>query len=161
MVDRLGEGIVQLAKKVFRSSWFAPLAIGLALGGNRLWMNIRPDDPLPSGFAQYSAAEFQAAQAAGGPIMVDVYASWCSTCKAQHGALEHLLEDPRYAAIKGFRVDFEGDEEWVRAHRVHVQSTIILFDGAREVNRSAGNTSEAGIRRQVDHALAAIQGYAP
>jgi len=147
---------VRLAKKLSQSVSFAPLLIGVALGGNLLWMNIRPDDPLPAGFVQYTPAAFEAAQAAGGPIMVDVYASWCTSCKAQHAVLESLLDDPRYAGIKGFRVDFEGDAEWVRAYRVSVQSTIIMFDGRTELNRSAGNTREAGIRGQVDAALATI-----
>lgn len=106
--------LVNLRKKLSGSLSFAPLLIGLALGGNLLWMNVRSDDPLPAGFVQYTPAAFAAAQAAGGPIMVDVYASWCTTCKAQHAVLKDLLDDPRYAGIKGFRVDFEGDEEWVR-----------------------------------------------
>jgi thiol-disulfide isomerase/thioredoxin len=153
--------LVKLWKKFTGSLSFAPLLIGLALGGNLLWMNVRSDDPLPAGFVQYTPEGFAAAQAAGGPIMVDVYASWCTTCKAQHAVLEDLLDDPRYAGIQGFRVDFEGDEEWVRAHRVYVQSTIIMFNGFEELNRSAGSTRKAAIHGQVDAALAAIPGYAP
>lgn len=153
--------LVKLWQKLSGSVSFAPLLIGLALGGNLLWMNVRSDDPLPAGFVQYTPQGFAAAQAAGGPIMVDVYASWCSTCKAQQAVLNDLLDDPRYAGITGFRVDFEGDEEWVRAHRVYVQSTIIMFNGFEELNRSAGSTRGATIRGQVDAALAAIPGYAP
>ena len=153
--------LVNLWKKLSGSLSFAPLLIGVALGGNLLWMNVRSDDPLPAGFAQYTPEAFAAAQTAGGPIMVDVYASWCTTCKAQHAVLMDLFDDPRYAGIKGFRVDFEGDEEWVRAHRVYVQSTIIMFNGFQELNRSAGSTRGAAIRGQVDAALAAMSGYAP
>ncbi len=152
---------MKLWQKLSGSVSFAPMLIGLALGGNLLWMNIRPDDPLPAGFEQYTPEGFATAQAAGGPIMVDVYASWCTTCKAQHAVLKDLLDDPRYAGIQGFRVDFEGDAEWVRAHRVAVQSTIIMFDGFEELNRSAGSTRGAAIRGQVDAALAAMPGYAP
>ncbi len=152
---------MKLWKNLTGSVSFAPLLIGLALGGNLLWMNIRSDDPLPAGFVQYTPAGFAAAQAAGGLIMVDVYASWCTTCKAQHAVLKDLLDDQRYAGIKGFRVDFEGDEEWVRAHRVVVQSTIIMYHGFEELNRSAGSTRRAAIRGQVDAALAAMPGYAP
>lgn len=143
-------------KKLVHSSTFIPLLIGAALGGRLLWMNIRSDDPLPYGFEQYTPGAFAAAQAAGGPIMVDVYASWCPTCKAQQTVLKDLLHEPRYAGIKGFRVDFDDDTEWDQAHRVAVQSTIIMFDGYRELNRSAGSTRSAAIHRQVDAALAAI-----
>ena len=34
-------------------------------------------------FNPYSADEFQAAQAAGEPVLIDIHADWCSTCQAQ------------------------------------------------------------------------------
>lgn len=125
-----------------------------AVGGNRLWMNIRPDDPLPPGFVQYSPAALQAAFASGEPVLVDVYASWCPTCAAQHKVLSKIFQDPRYQGVKGVRVDFEGDPDFVRPHNVYTQSTMIMFRDGREVSRTIGLTSEASIRRQLDAALA-------
>ena len=117
-------------------------------------MNIRDDDPMPYNVQQYSAAAFQDEQDAGHIIMVDVYASWCSTCLSQHKVLENLLQNPSYSEVKGFRVDFEGDLDFVRAHRVNAQSTIIMFNGSREISRTVGVTNDDGINAQVNSALA-------
>ena len=38
----------------------------------------------------FTDAGFKAAQAAGKPIVVDVFAPWCPTCKAQHQGLDDL-----------------------------------------------------------------------
>ncbi len=116
-------------------------------------MNIRPDDPLPAGFEKYTPDAFAAAQTSGATIIVDVYASWCPTCMAQHKVLDTLLQVPRYSEIKGFRVDYEGDRDFVRSHQVRVQSTIIMFRGEEEVSRSSGLTAAGPIHSQVDHAL--------
>lgn len=138
--------------------WLMTLALlgGIALlVAEPLWMNVRPPDPLPAGFEAYSAAALRSAQRAGQPVLVDVYASWCSTCKAQQTVLSDLLEDPRYASIRAFRVDFDSDREFLRTHGVRSQSTLILFEGEREISRSVGQTDERLIRKQVETALEA------
>src|SRR4051794_18915025 len=38
----------------------------------------------------FSAAAFKAAQAAGNPILVEIHADWCPTCKAQVPILDKL-----------------------------------------------------------------------
>ena len=38
----------------------------------------------------YTPKAFDAAQAAGKPILVEVHAPWCPTCKAQQSVLEIL-----------------------------------------------------------------------
>ena len=143
-------------KKITGSALTLPLVVLAAVGGNRLWMNIRPHDPLPARFEEYSPEAFQAAQAAGRTIMVDVYAVWCPTCKAQHKTLRNLLDDPRYQSIVGFRVDFDVHRDFLRAHQVRGQSTILMFHGDQELSRSMGVTSEGMIRAQVDAALAQV-----
>lgn len=120
-----------------------------------IWMNVRPPDPLPAGFEAYSADAFRSAQRAGHAVLVDVYASWCPTCKAQQQLLSNLLEDPEYASIEAFRVDFDSDREFLRTHGVRSQSTLILFEGEQEVSRSVGQTDVRLIRQQVEMALVA------
>ncbi len=38
----------------------------------------------------FSAEAFKAAQASGGPILVEIHADWCPTCKAQQPILDKL-----------------------------------------------------------------------
>lgn len=118
-----------------------------------IWMNLRSPDPMPAGFVAYSAEGFRAAQQAGRPILVDVYASWCSTCRSQQAALSSLLEDPRYASVEAFRVDFDSDREFLKTFGVRSQSTIVVFAGAQELSRSVGVTDENTIEEQLEAAL--------
>jgi len=139
-------------KKLFSGSALL-LIIAAVLFGRLAYMNIRAADPMPYGFQQYEAAAFQKAQEDGGIIMVDVYASWCPTCLSQHKTLETLLENPEYEGVRGFRVDFEGDLDFVKAHRVNAQSTIIMYDGTQEISRTIGVTNAEGIHAQVTQAV--------
>ena len=140
-------------KKLFSGSAIL-LIISAVLFGRLAYMNIRSDDPMPYGFSQYEEAAFLEAQASGATILVDVYASWCPTCLSQHKVLEGLLQDPSYTNVIGFRVDYEGDPDFVRQHKVPAQSTIIMFNGEDEISRTVGVTSDSGIRAQVNDAVA-------
>lgn len=139
-------------KKLFSGSALL-LIIAAILFGRLAYMNIRSDDPMPYGFTQYDQAAFAEAQASGATILVDVYASWCPTCLSQHKVLEDLLKDPSYGNIVGFRVDYEGDPEFVGQYRVQAQSTIIMFNGEQEISRTIGVTSEKAINAQVTDAV--------
>lgn len=88
----------------------------------------------------YDAAAFKAAQDAGKPILVDVFAPWCPTCKAQMKVLETLKSKPDYAALTVFQVDFDTQTDALKALKVNQQSTLIAFKGATETARSAGAT---------------------
>lgn len=137
----------------FASAFVIPLAMTL-LFGNFIWLNVRPDDPLPSGFERYSPEAFRAAQRAGQTILVDVYAVWCTTCRSQQLALEGVMNDEPPDSWAAFRVDFDSDRDFLRAHGVQMQSTFIVFDGKREISRSVGLTRRAEIRGQLRSALA-------
>lgn len=146
-----------LGRRIWTFFTESPLAVALVVvigvGGPRLYMNVRPDDPLPAGFVQYSADALAAAQARGDTLLVDVYASWCPTCKVQHRTLATLLQDPGYAGVHGVRVDFDRDRDFVDRYRTPTQSMILIFFGDREVSRTAGLTWEEPIRAQLDQAL--------
>ena len=58
----------------------------------------------------YTSQAFAAAQKAGDPILVEITASWCPTCKAQKPILSKLESDPKFKDLKVFDVDFEFSE---------------------------------------------------
>src|SRR6202040_417486 len=55
----------------------------------------------------FSADAFKAAQTSGSPILVEIHADWCPTCKAQGPILDKLTADPKFRDLKVFRVDFD------------------------------------------------------
>ena len=90
--------------------------------------------------SDYTAAAFDAAQKAGKPILVEIHATWCPTCKAQTPILARLEADPKYAALQVFHVDFDSQKEAVRRFGARMQSTLIVFKGEPETGRSVGDT---------------------
>ncbi|ALV78862.1 thioredoxin family protein [Pseudomonas aeruginosa] len=93
----------------------------------------------------FSQTEFDRLTQADQPVVVDVSATWCPTCKAQKPILEKLMKQPAYKDVTVLTVDFDSEKSIVRAFKVSMQSTLVGFKGAQEVARSVGDTTEAGI----------------
>ncbi|MCZ8313619.1 thioredoxin family protein [Phreatobacter sp.] len=94
---------------------------------------------------RFTQAAFDAAQAAGKPILVEVTAPWCPTCRAQQPILQKLTAEPRFRDLIFLSVDFDSQKDVVRALNVRSQSTLVVFKGRAEVGRSAGDTNAESI----------------
>lgn len=105
------------------------------------------------GAVPFSAEAFKAAQAAGSPILVEIHADWCPTCKAQTPILEKLTADPKFKDLKVFRVDFDAMKAAVKDFKAQSQSTLIVFKGPAERGRSVGDTKQASIAALLDKSL--------
>ena len=103
--------------------------------------------------AAYSDAAFKAAQAAGQPILIEIHAGWCPTCKAQKPIIDKLAAEPKFKDLKIFRVDFDDMKPAVKAFGAQMQSTLIAFKGTAETGRSVGDTKEASIAALLDKSL--------
>lgn len=101
----------------------------------------------------FSPQAFEAAQAAGKPILVEIHAPWCPTCKAQQPILEKLEKDAKFDALQVFHVDFDSQKDAVRDFHATTQSTLIVFKGKSETGRSVGDTGAASIAALLDKAL--------
>jgi thioredoxin 1 len=101
----------------------------------------------------FSEEAFKAAQASNSPILVEIHADWCPTCKAQGPILDKLTADPRFRNLKIFRVDFDAMMPVVKQFGAQMQSTLIVFKGAAEQGRSVGDTKEASIAALLDKSL--------
>lgn len=88
---------------------------------------------------------FDAAQAAGLPILVHVTASWCPVCKAQKPIVEDLGKAPDFASLVIFDVDFDTQTDALRLFNAQSQSTLIAFHGMAETGRSVGDTDPDAI----------------
>lgn len=97
---------------------------------------------------------FEAARQSGDPVLVVVYADWCPTCRRQDKVLGELLRRPEYTPIRTFRVDFDMQDDALKALRVTRQSTLILYRGGREIARSTGETRPAALEQFLAKAVA-------
>jgi thiol-disulfide isomerase/thioredoxin len=93
----------------------------------------------------FDAGAFEAAQAAGKPILIDVSAPWCPTCKAQAPILSKLMSNPRFKGVIAFNVDYDSQKDVLRKFNVQRQSTLIVFKGKQEAGRSVADTTPASI----------------
>jgi thioredoxin 1 len=103
--------------------------------------------------APFSMDAFKAAQASGSPILVEIHADWCPTCKAQNPILDKLTSAAKFKDLKIFRVDFDAQKPAVKEFGAQMQSTLIVFKGTAEQGRSVGDTKEASIEALLNKSL--------
>jgi thioredoxin len=101
----------------------------------------------------FDARAFEAAQAAGQPILIEVSAPWCPICKAQKPILANLAAKAKFKDVVHFDIDFDSQKDLLRTFKVQKQSTLIAFKGKQETARSTGDTNATSIERLLDKAL--------
>lgn len=115
--------------------------IAIILWGNLLYMNVRSADPILPGWEEYDADRFETLMARGETLLVEVYASWCPTCLAQHRSFETLIEEGRQPNIRAIRVDFDRDTDFRATNNLNYTGILILYRDGREITRVSGLTS--------------------
>jgi thiol-disulfide isomerase/thioredoxin len=103
--------------------------------------------------APFESAAFDAAVAAGGPVLIDVFAPWCTTCRAQSAVLEALFEKPQFAGFQVFVIDYDSQKDLMRSFGVQQRSTLIAFSLGGEVGRVVGDTSTSAIEALLAKAI--------
>lgn len=98
----------------------------------------------------FTQTAFDEAQKAGRPILVEITASWCPTCKAQKKIMNELLKAPDLDKLMIFEVDFDSQKDVVRAFGATMQSTLIAFKGTQEIARSVGDTNTDSIKQLLE-----------
>jgi thiol:disulfide interchange protein len=93
------------------------------------------------------------AQAQGRPILIDVYADWCSVCKVQHKHLSELTRNPAYKNLIVLRLNYDTQKAERRKLKVPRQSTLIAFNGRNERGRLVASTDREVISRLVRSTL--------
>ena len=93
------------------------------------------------------------ANSEGKPILVDIFAAWCPTCRAQKPILEKITAEPRFKDLVVLVVDFDSQKADVRALKAQSQSTLIVYKGPTELGRSAGDTNPNTIAALLSIAL--------
>ena len=93
----------------------------------------------------YSDGAFAAAQKAGKPILIDITAPWCPVCAKQHPILADLYTQPEFKDLQVFNVDFDTSKPLLHTLGVQMQSTMIVYHGAKEEGRATGVTAVPAI----------------
>lgn len=101
----------------------------------------------------YSQPVFDKLIEDGKPVLVEVHADWCSTCRAQAKVTDALLRVKPYRGIRVLKVDFDEQQDVLKALRVSKQSTLVVFKGGKEVGRSLGDTTPEGIENLLKKAI--------
>ncbi len=101
----------------------------------------------------YTPAAFAAAQNAGSPILVDIHADWCPTCRKQAPTIDALSRDAAYGKVVILKIDFDTQAADWKALGAQKQSTLIVFKGKQETGRGVGTTDPQAIRTLVASAL--------
>ena len=120
-----------------RSTVFAVLLAGLA--------PLLPAAARAATVAPFTEAAFSAAEVQGGPILVDIFATWCPVCAAQKPIIEHLTQAPAFHDLLILRVNFDTQKPVVHAMGARMQSTLIAFHGKTLEGVSVGDTDPASI----------------
>lgn len=101
----------------------------------------------------FSEARFEASQKAGEPILVEIHASWCPTCKAQEPIISKLTDQRKFKKLTIYRVDFDSQKDAVKRLGARTQSTLIMFKGKAEIGRSVGDTDPESIEALLSNAM--------
>ena len=106
-----------------------------------------------AGEQAYDKAAFDKAMAEGRPVIVDFFADWCPTCKAQKPHVQSLIGDPKMKHVTLFVADYDREKDLKRALRVTQQATFVVFKGGKEVGRSTGQTKKEDLAALFARAL--------
>ncbi len=98
-----------------------------------------------AGGQPFDQATFDTLQKQGKPMLVQTYADWCGTCKRQDPIISDLLNTPKLQQVTRLRIDFDQQKDVLKALKVSMQGTLIVFKGGKEVGRSTGDASKDGI----------------
>lgn len=103
--------------------------------------------------AAYDQARFDALQKEGKPVLVVVHADWCPICKAQGPLLTELLASPELKSLNVLSIDFDKQKNALHNVKATMQSTLIVYKGGKEVDRSTGETRKEQIAALLRKAL--------
>ncbi len=97
----------------------------------------------------FNQQDFDKLTQEGKPVVLNISATWCPTCKAQKPILDGLMKQPAYKNVTLMTIDFDSEKPTLKTFKVNTQSTLIAFKGDKEVVRSVGDTTSSGLESLV------------
>jgi len=93
----------------------------------------------------FNQKDFDKLSHEGKPVVLDISATWCPTCKEQKPIIDGLMKQPAYKDVTLMTIDFDTAKPTVKKFKVTMQSTLVAFKGDKEVGRSVGDTTPEGL----------------
>jgi len=94
----------------------------------------------------YSQERLEALQADGHPVLVEVFAEWCSTCQRQSPIIARLLQEETFADYAALKLDWDDHRDEARALGAPRQSTLFVYRDGEQVAMSVAETNEDRLR---------------
>ncbi len=101
-------------------------------------------------FEPFTETRFKALQAENKPVLIDISAKWCSTCKSQGLVLDSYQRQNPNSGITALKVDFDSQKKWVTYFKAPRQSTFVAFKGKEQVDFSVAETRPSEIFKILD-----------
>lgn len=104
-------------------------------------------------FEPWSAERVAELRASGQPFLIDVFATWCGTCKRQGEIIEPILAEAAFADLPALRIDWDTARDQARQLGAPRQSTLILLRGDERIALSVADTDPTRLRDFLQQAL--------
>ena len=102
-------------------------------------------------FKPYTAEAVKAAMAEGKITLLFFHAPWCPVCKAQEPKVKAHLNG-QHKNVVAFKVDYDSNMALRKDLKVDKQSTLILYQGMKEVARLSYKSDDQSIAEFFSHA---------
>lgn len=101
-----------------------------------------------SAFAKvpYTKEAFERSQEKGEKVMLQAYASWCPVCKNEDKVFANLEKEDLFKNITYYQADFDKESELKKQFKIMSPGTVILFDGKKELRRTAEANTEENVK---------------
>ncbi|MDO6683486.1 MULTISPECIES: thioredoxin family protein [unclassified Oceanobacter] len=93
-------------------------------------------------FEPFTQERFEALVEQQAPVLVDIHAVWCPTCKLQGEVLSAFQKEHAQCDLTILQVDFDDQKEWVRHFKAPRQSTFVLYTGGERSWFSVAETRQ-------------------
>jgi thiol:disulfide interchange protein len=105
----------------------------------------------------YTAEAVKAAMGGGKTVLLFFHAPWCPVCQAQEPKVKAHLNGA-HKNVVAFRVDYDSNTALRKELNVEKQSTLILYQGKKEVARLSYKSDDQSIAEFFSHATMAMSG---
>ena len=121
----------------------AALSIAVSITAPALAQPVKP----------FSVTALKGAQAKGQPVLIDIFAPWCPTCRAQAPTIDAISTDPAFAKLVILRLDYDHQTAERKMLGVNKQATLIAYHGTHETGRVIGVTDPGQLKTLAASAL--------